>query len=80
MTEETMEERRQFDLVFKQHTEEEIARYEDLKRDIKALQDTVENLVNIWNQAKGALSIIKWLTAIFGCLGGLILFIKDHIK
>ena len=46
-----MDERRSFDLVLKQHTEEEIERYEDLKKDIKELKETVENLVSIWNQA-----------------------------
>ena len=37
------EERRSFDLVLKQHTEEEIARYEDLKREIQELRATVES-------------------------------------
>ena len=74
------EERRSFDLVLKQHTEEEIERYEDLKKDIKELKETVENLVSIWNQAKGAISLIKWIAAISGSLVAFILFIKDHIK
>ena len=75
-----MDERRSFDLVLKQHTEEEIERYEDLKKDIKELKETVENLVSIWNQAKGALSLIKWIAAISGSFGAFILFIKDHVK
>ena len=74
------EERRSFDLVLKQHTKEEIERYEDLKKDIKELKETVENLVSIWNQAKGAISLIKWIAAISGSLGAFILFIKDHVK
>ena len=75
-----MEERRALDLVLKQHTEEEIERYEDLKKDIKELKETVENLVSIWNQAKGAISLIKWIVAISGSLVAFILFIKDHVK
>ena len=74
------EERRSFDLVLKQHTKEEIERYEDLKKDIKELKETVENLVSIWNQAKGVISLIKWIAAISGSLGAFILFIKDHVK
>lgn len=75
-----MEEWRAFDLVLKQYTEEEIERYEDLKKDINELKETVENLVSIWNQAKGAISLIKWIVAISGSLGAFILFIKDHLK
>jgi len=74
------EERRSFDLVLKQHTEEEIARYEDLKREIQELRATVESLVNIWNQARGAISIIKWIAGISGSVGAFILFVKDHVK
>jgi hypothetical protein len=73
-------ERRSTDLVLQQHTVEEIERYEDLKRDIKALQDTVESLVEAWNQARGAISLIKWIVGISGSLAAFILFIKDHIK
>ena len=74
------EERRSFDLVLKQHTEEEIERYEDLKREIRELKETVESLVNIWNQARGAISIIKWIAGISGSVGAFILFVKDHVK
>ncbi len=75
-----IEERRAFDFVLKQHTDDEIERYEDLKKDIKELKETVENLVSIWNQAKGAISLIKWIVAISGSFGAFILFIKDHVK
>ena len=74
------EERRPFDLVLKQHTEEEIARYEDLKREIQELRATVESLVNIWSQARGAISVIKWIAGISGSVGAFILFVKDHVK
>ena len=75
-----MEERRAFDLVLKQHTEEEIQRYEDLKKDIKELKDTVNGLVDTWNQARGVLSFIKWVIGISGSLAAFIIFLKDHFK
>ena len=75
-----MDERRSFDLVLKQHTEEEIERYEELRRDIRELKATVEALVNIWNQARVAISVIKWIAGISGSIGAFILFIKDHVK
>ena len=75
-----MEERRAFDLVLKQHAEEEIQRYEDLKKDIKELKDTVNGLVDTWNQAKGVLSFIKWVIGISGSLTAFFIFIKDHFK
>ena len=75
-----MEERRAFDLVLKQHTDEEIQRYEDLKKDIKEIKDTVNGLVETWNQAKGVLSFIKWVIGISGSLGAFFIFLKDHFK
>lgn len=75
-----MEERRSTDILLKQHTEDEIKRYEDLKKDIQDLKETVESLVNIWNQARGAISLIKWIVGISGSVGAFVLFIKDHIK
>ena len=75
-----MEERRTFDLVWQQHTEDEIARYEDLKREIKELRETVKSLVDIWNQTKGVVSFVKWILGISGSVGAFILFVKDHVK
>ena len=67
-------------MVLKQHTEEEIQRYEDLKKDIKELKDTVNGLVDTWNQARGVLSFIKWMIGISGSLAAFIIFLKDHFK
>ena len=75
-----MNDNRNFNLALEQHTAEEIERYEELRRDIRELKATVESLVNIWNQARGAITIIKWIAAISGSLGAFILFIKDHVK
>ena len=75
-----MEELRAFDLVLQQHTEDEIARYEDLKREIKELRETVKSLVDIWNQTKGVVSFVKWIVGISGSVGAFILFVKDHVK
>ena len=69
-----------FGLALEQHTAEEIERYEELRRDIRELKATVEALVNIWNQARGAISVIKWIAGISGSVGAFILFVKDHVK
>ena len=62
------------------HTKEEVLRYEELKQDIHELKETVDNLVQVWSQAKGALSTVKWIIAVLGSVGTFILFIKDHVK
>lgn len=62
------------------HTNDEIRRYEDLKQDIKELKEQVATLVDIWNQAKGVITFIKWVTSIAGGLTAFLLFIKEHIK
>ena len=78
MTDDTQ--RRTFEQSSSLHTQEEIQRYEDLKNDIKELKTQVEALVEIWNQARGAISLIKWMVGILGSVGTFILFIKDHLK
>jgi len=62
------------------HTNNEIKRYEDLKQDIKELKEQVATLIDIWNQAKGVITFIKWVTSIVGGLTAFILFIKEYIK
>ena len=76
----TDSQRRTFEQSLYIHTQEEIRRYEDLKKDIKELKTQVENLIEIWNQARGAISLIKWMVGIIGSVGAFILFIKDHVK
>lgn len=75
-----MEERRAFDLVLKQHTDDEIQRYEDLKQDIKELKETVSQLADAWNQARGVVSFVKWFLGISGSLAAFVIFLKDHFK
>lgn len=75
-----MDERDTFDMVLKQHTEDEIKRYEDLKNDIKELQTSVQALTDAWQQAKGVVSFIKWILGISGGLTVFFTFMKDHWK
>ena len=69
-----------FQELLSEHTKEEVLRYEELKHDIRELKETVDNLVQVWSQAKGALSTVKWIIAVLGSVGTFILFIKDHVK
>ena len=69
-----------FQELLSEHTKEEVLRYEELKQDIRELKETVDNLVQVWSQAKGALSTVKWIIAVLGSIGTFILFIKDHVK
>ena len=69
-----------FQELLSEHTKEEVLRYEELKQDIRELKETVDNLVQVWSQAKGALSTVKWIIAVLGSVGTFILFIKDHVK
>ena len=69
-----------FQELLSEHTKEEVLRYEELKQNIRELKETVDNLVQVWSQAKGALSTVKWIIAVLGSVGTFILFIKDHVK
>ena len=75
-----MEDRRMHDLQLQQHTDEELIRYDDLKKEIKELREDVRDLIYAWNQAKGVLTFVKWLLGIAGSISVFIIFIKDHFK
>lgn len=89
-----MESRRQSDIEFQelkseieQHVvleamrDEKIAQQmEDLKTQVDALTQEVKLLVNMWTQAKGVITFIKWVAGIGGGLAATLIFIKDHIK
>jgi len=75
-----MEDRRMHDLQLQQHTDEELIRYDDLKKEIKELREDVRDLIYAWNQAKGVLTFVKWLLGVAGSISVFIIFIKDHFK
>ena len=75
-----MEDKSTYEVLLERHTEDEIRRYDDLKRDIKELKESVDSILAIWNQARGVLTFIKWIAGISSCLGAFFLFVKDHWK
>jgi len=52
----------------------------ELKEQVNVLTQEVKLLVNMWTQAKGVITFIKWIAGIGGGLVATILFIKDHYK
>ncbi len=61
--------------------------YESLQNEVKELKDKVEvltanvqSLLNLWEQAKGVVTFIKWCAAIGTAVGGFIVFIKPYLK
>jgi len=52
----------------------------ELKEQVDILTAEVKLLVNMWTQARGVITFIKWVAGIGGGLGATILFIKDHVK
>lgn len=56
------------------------AKIEEMAEQIKILSTQLESLISSWNQAKGALSFVKWAVGISGSVTAFLLFIKEHIK
>lgn len=67
-----------FEYALEKHTDAELLRYDDLKKDIQNLTIAVNALTETWNQAKGVLSFIKWILGIAGGLTVFFAFMKDH--
>lgn len=68
------------DLRVSTHEKEEMARYQELKEDINKLREDLSAFVEAWQQAKGVIHFVKWLSGISGALAAIVLFLKDHIK
>jgi cellulose biosynthesis protein BcsQ len=53
---------------------------EELKEKVEALTKSVTALLDLWQQAKGIVTFMKWVSAIGGGVVAFFVFIKDHIK
>ena len=69
-----------FTSLLEAHTQDEVLRYQDIKEQIRILNENVECLLNTLHQAKGILLFLKWLIGISGSLTALFVFFKDHLK
>jgi len=62
------------------HEKREFSKYDSLKGDILALHTQVAEIARLFEQGKGALTVIKWLAAIVVALWGVIIWAKDHVR
>lgn len=53
---------------------------QELREQVNVLTKDVKFLVDMWTQARGIITFVKWIAGIAGGLGATFLFIKDHIK
>ena len=56
------------------------AQVKDLAIKVQNLSEEVQSLLDLWNQAKGVVTFVKWAAYISGCIGGFIIFIKPFLK
>ena len=52
----------------------------ELKEQVDALTVKVDLLVDMWTQAKGVVTFIKWVAGIGSGIAASLLFIKEYIK
>ncbi len=62
------------------HEEVEVAKYDAIHSQLIELRTQLAAVLRVFEQAKGALAFVKWLSAV--AIGGwaLIAWAKDHIK
>ena len=72
--------RKELDEILSLHIQEENARFEQLSSDIKQLRQDVKDLTAAWQQARGMITLVKWLAGISGGIMVWITFFKDHLK
>ena len=72
--------RREVDFLLQTHMEEESIKFDLIQEDIKQLRSDMKAFTDAWQQAKGVVTFIKWLTSITGGLVAIFLFVKDHWK
>lgn len=53
---------------------------QELKEDVESLTRSVTLLVQMWQEAKGIIAFIKWMSGISGAIVALFFFFKDHVK
>jgi hypothetical protein len=61
-------------------TQELGVKVEQLSEKVEALTKDVRALLDLWEQAKGVITFIKWSAYIGSSVGGFILFIKPYIS
>ena len=63
------------------YTESEIAtaaKIETLSIKVDELTDMIKGLVAVWEQARGMITLVKWLSAIAGSLASVYIFFKGR--
>lgn len=73
--------------IVQNHVEEELVRDAARAAKMQALEDKVDtlskdvrSLLEMWQQARGIITFVKWMAGISGGILAFIVFIKDHIK
>jgi len=71
----------------REHIEEELVRDTimsekllEVEYKVDILTSDIKSLLELWQQAKGIVTFVKWTASIAGALTAIILFIKDHWK
>lgn len=82
-----MENDNQFITELREHIGEEQIRdasmadkIQNLEDKVDKLSEDVKTLLEMWQQAKGIITFVKWMAGISGGIVAFIVFIKDHIK
>ncbi len=72
------ESRRHDDSLLEKHTEEEMERYQAIVDRLTKIEERQNEMLEVWTQAKGALTFIKILAGVGTTLAAIYAFLNGH--
>ncbi len=74
-----MPEQRRDDTLLSTHIVEEMQRYADIEKRLSQIEDKLDGINEVWNQAKGALVFIKVLASITAAIAAIYVFVSSNL-
>jgi hypothetical protein len=71
---------RKDDMLLENHIKEEMERYEIIERRLAGLEDKMSELLDVWTQAKGAMSFVKIMAGLAATAAAIYAYLHDHFS
>lgn len=66
--------------MMEEHYDEEAARYDIIQKQLVEVRQQLAELLEAFQQARGVLLAIKWITAAIAVMWTLIIWARDHLR
>ena len=69
---------RKDDMLLENHIREEMERYDLIEKRLAGLETKMSDLIDIWTQAKGAVSFVKIMAGLAATSAAIYAYLHDH--